>query len=269
MNINLIKQNSLGTLKLYCPNLFYYISDKDFLLFIDKAIRHTYPKGGTDKNNFIVTFFKLVNEHKLNDSNEIRNEFAYFNFLLGKSIQIGINQTKFRDLIISTLYNFELNNFLNAIGEIAALLDISNGYKFINYEVPLPNGKNVDFQLESASTKININVDVSNIYHDTDRYENEKNFETFIRKRLHDKYTAKTNDLPETEKNKVYIFPIIHGLTIKIIQSNSEFLIDINKSSTQYANSFQSFSPRVFANMGGLYYGLFSIPEFIKLGPKS
>jgi hypothetical protein len=107
----MIIDNSIEMIKRYLPNLFKYLSEKEFEVFINKAFNHTKEfGGGTPNNNFIVTFFKLIEEHNSNKSNDIRNEFGYFNHLLGEFLKYS-DQKEFKNLLLGCLYNFKRNNF--------------------------------------------------------------------------------------------------------------------------------------------------------------
>ena len=139
-------EKSIGLIKTYCPNLFLFLNEREFTTFLSKAIELTEKNNGrTPNNNFIVTFFKLLNEHKSNKSNEIRNEFGYFNYLLGEFAKYE-NKKEFKNLLLGVLYNFKSNNFHHTLGEIAVCLDLSLKHKFEKYERILDNQKSIDFE---------------------------------------------------------------------------------------------------------------------------
>lgn len=254
-------QNSIGLIKLYFPNLFKYLSEKEFTTFLSKAYIHTQKfNGGTSNNNFIVTFFKLIEEHKINQSNDIRNEFGYFNYLLGEFTKYS-NQKEFRNLLLSVLYNFEINNFHHTLGEIAVCLDLSQHGNFQKYERTLDNGKSVDFEFLSNEGKI-VYVDVVTIDYNKRRYEKEKFQDFFDNDRLKVKFNSKSKNLDKETKRKIFIFPILSGFTIEIIKEQSEYLKNISNSTIE-KNSYQSFAPRAFGNVQGTFFSLFSIEQII------
>jgi hypothetical protein len=250
--------NSIGIAEEYFPNLFNYLSKGDFETFIKKAYEHTAKfNGGTPNNNFIVTFFKLLEEHDRNESNAIRNEFGYFNYLLGEFSNYS-NQKEFKSLLIGALYNFEKSDFHHSLGEIGACLDLSRERIFKKYEQPLANGKSIDFVFSSKDGS-SIYVEVLNIDYNKSRYEKEK-FQLFLDKRLSDKFSSKSIGLDSETKKKIYIYPILNGFTTQIIKEQSEYLRNITKASIE-KNSYQSFSPKSFGNIQGTFFNLFSIDE--------
>lgn len=255
-----IIENSIGLINKYCPNLFQFLDEKEFIKFLSKAIEHTEKNNGkTTNNNFIVTFFKLMNEHKLNKSNDIRNEFRYFNYLLGKFTNYE-NIKEFKNLLLSVLYNFKSNNFHHTLAEIAVCLDLSLKNKFKKYERILENQKSLDFEFIDADGKY-ILIDVLTIDYNKDRYEKEK-FKAFLDGRLQAKHKDKSKDLDVITKNKIYVFPILSGCTVEIIKEQSEYLKNIS-SSTIEKEGFQTFPPRVFGNIQRAFFNLFTIDEII------
>lgn len=258
--------NSIGMIKLYLPNLFNYLTKKEFETFITKAICHTEKfNGGTPNNNFIVTFFKLIEEHRTNKSNDIRNEFGYFNYLLGEFSKYS-NQKEFKSLLLGALYNFERNNFHHSLGEIGVCLDLNQQADFLKYEQTLTNGKSIDFVFSTNEGKT-IYVDVVTIDYDKSRYEKDK-FESFLNKRIADKFKSKSIGLDTELQKEIYVFPILSGFTNEIIKEQAEYLLNINNSTLE-ENEYQSFSPKAFGNLQGTFFSLFSIeqiekPELIK-----
>ena len=92
-------KNSIVLMRSYCPNLFLFLKEKEFTKFLFKAFEHIEKNNGRRPNNsFILSFFKLLKEHKSNESEEIRNEFAYFNYLLGEFDKYG-NKKEFQNLL--------------------------------------------------------------------------------------------------------------------------------------------------------------------------
>lgn len=253
-------ENSIGLINKYCPNLFLFINEKEFKTFLSKAIEHTEKNNdGTPNNNFIVTFFKLINEHKSNQSNEIRNEFAYFNYLLGE-FAIYENKKEFKNLLLGVLYNFKSNNFHHTLGEIAVCLDLSLKHKFEKYERILENQKSLDFEFINANGK-SILIDVLTIDYNKDKYEKEK-FKDFLDGRLRAKFEDKSKDLDLDTKNVIFVFPILSGCTIEIIREQSEYLKNVSNSTIE-KDGFQTFPPRVFGNAQGTFFSLFKIDEII------
>ena len=250
--------NGTTLLRTYIPWLFSFLSEKDIEIFFKKA--YTQTNGiGTSNNNFIATFFMLLDEVRENKSNEIRNEFAYYNFLLSKFIETG-DCKKFKDLIASTLYNFSANNFKHVLGEIAACLDLSQQNNFIKYEAPFSNEKCIDFQFEVGS-KGNIFIEVYNIDFDCSRYEAKK-FSIFLNGRLKKKYEDKTKDLPIEDKIKIYIYPILFEISNDIVKEQEYYLKSLVNSSIE-TNGFQTIEPKSFGNIQGTFFKLFSIDEIV------
>ncbi len=263
--------NSIGLIKTYCPNLFLFLKEKEFKTFLTRAIEHTEKNnGGTPNNNFIITFFKLLNEHKSNTSNEIRNEFGYFNYLLGEFAKYE-NNKEFKNLLLGVLYNFKSSNFHHTLGEIAVFLDLSLKHKFEKYEQILVNQKSIDFEFIDTNSESML-IDVLTIDYKKDRYEKEK-FKAFLDGRLRVKFEDKSKDLDSCTKNKIYVFPILSGFTVEIIKEQSEYLKNVSNSTIEI-DGFQTFSPRVFGNIQGTFFSLFTIDEIIdpekikKLQPK-
>lgn len=253
-------ENSIGLINKYCPNLFLFLNEKEFTIFLSKAIEHTEKNnGGTPNNNFIITFFKLINEHKSNDSNDIRNEFSYFNYLLGEFASYE-NKKEFKNLLLGVLYNFKSNNFHHTLGEIAVCLDLSLKHTFEKYERILENQKSLDFEFINADGESML-IDVLTIDYNKDRYEKE-NFKTFFDGRLRVKFEDKSKDLDLDTKKKISVFPILSGCTTEIIKEQSEYLKNVS-SSTIERDGFQTFPPRAFGNVQGTFFSLFTIDEII------
>ncbi|MEP5341025.1 MAG: hypothetical protein ABJL44_00975 [Algibacter sp.] len=252
--------NSIGLIKTYCPNLFLFLNEKEFTTFLSKAIEHTEKNnGGTPNDNFIVTFFKLLNEHKSNESNEIRNEFGYFNYLLGEFDKYE-NKKEFKNLLLGVLYNFKSNNFHHTLGEIAACLDLNLKHKFKKYERILDNQKSIDFEFIDGNGKLML-IDVLTIDYKKERYEKEK-FKVFLDGRLRAKFENKSKDLDSDTKNKIFIFPILSGFTIEIIKEQSEYLRNVSNLTIE-KDGFQTFPPKAFGNVQGTFFSLFTIDEII------
>lgn len=251
--------NGIGIMKMYLPNLFEFISEKEFEQFLRKSYLHSEKHGGgTPYNNFLVIFFKLIEEHCTNSSTKIRDEFKYFNFLLGKFIEFG--KTKdFKDLIMSTINNFKANNFKHILGEIAACIDISNKAMFLKYEKVLENGKSLDFHFRAG--RHDFYIDVVNIDFDASKYEKNK-FQKFLDRRLLQKFESKSINLSAEIKTNIVIYPILYGFTVEIIKEQEEYLKSIHHS-TFIKNGFQSFEPKCFGNIQGTFFNLFSIEEII------
>lgn len=251
--------NGIGLMKMYLPNLFEFISEKEFEQYLRKSYNHSEEHGGgTPYNNFSVTFFKLIEEHRFNSSSEIRNEFGYFNFLLGKFKEFG-NAKDFKNLIISTLNNFKANNFKHILGEIAAYVDFTNKATFVKYEKVLDNGKSLDFHFEEG--KQDFYIDVVNIDFEASKYEKE-NFQKFLDGRLLQKFESKSINLCDEAKTHIVIYPILYGFTVEIIKEQVEYLKSIHLSKFS-KNGFQSLEPKCFGNIHGTFFNLFSIDEIV------
>jgi len=252
-------ENGIGVIKTYLPNLFVYISEKEFEKYLRKSYIHSEENGGrTPHNNFLVTFFKLIEEHYTNTSSELREEFGYFNFLLGKHKEFG-NPKNFKNLIISTLNNFKSNNFKHILGEIAACVDISNKANFIKYETVLENGKSIDFHFEME--KHDFYIDVVSFEFDAKKYEKE-NFKKFLDGRLLQKFEDKSKNLSDDLKKQIVVYPILYGFTVEIIKEQEEYLKSIHLA--RFDNiGFQSFEPKCFGKIQGTFFNLFSIDEIV------
>lgn len=252
--------NSVGLIKIYCPNLFLFLNVTEFTTFLVKAFEYTKENnGGTPNNNFIITFFMLIEEHKSNKSKEIRNEFGYFNYLLGEFGKYE-NKKEFKNLLLGVLYNFKSNNFHHTLGEIAVCLDLNLMYKFEKYERILENQKSIDFEF-ITSNGVTILVDVLTIDYKKERYEKDK-FQTFFDGRLRAKFDDKGKDLDLDTKSKIFVFPILSGCSVEIIKEQAEYLKSVS-SSTIEKNGFQTFPPRAFGSVQGSFFSLFSIDEII------
>ncbi|WP_422082022.1 hypothetical protein [Ulvibacterium sp.] len=253
-------RSSIEIINLYLPNLWKYLNEAEFKTFLSKAFEHTEKhNGGTPNNNFIVTFFELVKEHNTNNSRIIRNEFGYFNHLLGEFEKFG-NRREFKNLLVAALYNFERNNFHHTLGEIAACLDLSLNHAFQKYERRLENQKSIDFEFvrENGDT---ILVDVLTIDYNKSRYEKEK-FKIFLDGRLDTKFNEKSKDLDLELKRKIFVFPILSGFTIDIIKEQSDYLKNVSNSTIE-ENGFQTYAPKAFGNVQGTFFSLFTIDEII------
>lgn len=251
--------NGIGLMKMYLPNLFEYITEKEFEMFLRKSYNHSEQHGGgTPYNNFLVTFFKLVGEHHTNTSEEIRNEFGYFNFLLGKFKEFGEGKN-FKNLIISALNNFKNSNFKHLLGEIAACVDLNTKAQFVKYEKILENGKSIDFHFEIQ--KRSFYIDVVSFDFDIKKYEKE-NFQKFLNGRILQKFESKSVDLNNEVKKQIIIYPILYGFTTDIIKEQEEYLKSIHLA-TFATSGFQSFEPKCFGNIQGTFFNLFSIDQIV------
>lgn len=250
-------KNGINIMNIYIPNLFLFLKEKDIENFLRKSHKHT-GGIGTANNNFIVTFFMLIEEISENKSKIIRNEFGYFNFLLGKFNEIG-NNKKFKELINASLNNFSSNNFKHILGEIAACVDITAKGDFVQYEKILENGKSLDFHFRKE--KLDFYIDVVNIDFDAKKYEKE-NFQKFLDRRLKQKFEDKSINLSNELKTQIIIYPILYGFTLEIVKEQEEYLKSIHLSK-YHKNGFQSFEPRSFGNIQGTFFNLFSIDEIV------
>lgn len=259
MNDTMIS-NGIGLMKKYLPNLFVYISEKEFEQFLRKSYQHTEKNGGgTPNNNFLFTFFKLIDEHYNNKSNDIRNEFGYFNFLLEKFIEFGQNKD-FKNLIKGSLTNFKSSNFKHVLGEAAACVDLCSKAKFLKYEIVLENKKSLDFQFQFEENHT-FYIDVVSYDFDKTKYENEK-FEKFLDDRLLKKFNEKVHGLEDDLKERVIIYPILYGFTIEIVKEQEKYLKSIKLSRVK-TKGFQSFEPKFFGNIQGTFFNLFSVNQIV------
>lgn len=253
-------ENSIGLIKMYCPNLFLYLKEKEFISFLSNAIKYTNKNGGgTTSNNFIVTFFELIKEHNNNNSNIVRSEFSYFNYLLGEFQKYG-SKKEFKNLLIGAINNFKQNNFHHALGEIAVCLNCSLKNNFEKYERELINNKSIDLEFTNVN-KETILVEVLTIDYLKSKYEKE-NFKTFLDGRLRNKFKDKTKDLELNFKRKIKVFPVLNGFTIEIIKEQSEYLKNVSNSTIE-KDGFQTYQPRAFGNIQGTFFNLFTIDEII------
>jgi hypothetical protein len=245
--------------QLYIPNLFSLLTNNEFLNFIENSYAFTILNDGKTANtNFLATFLMLFDEEAKNDSQEIRNELGYFNFLLGEFAKIEKNK-EFKNLVLSVVNNFEKNDFKNVLGEIAVCLVLSNNFELIKYESVQQNNKSIDFEFKDADGKKFL-VEVLNIEYNSRKYEKGNPFEKFICGRLEEKYKEKTKDLSDNDKSRILIFPIIHGFSIEIVCENILFLTTINKKHFQ-KDRFNSCNPMSFAKVQGTYFDLFTMKE--------
>jgi hypothetical protein len=245
--------------QLYIPNLLSLFSENEFKIFLEKSYNFTVLYyGKTANTNFLATFLMLVREVAGNKSNKIRNEWGYFNYLLGEFTKIE-NNKQFKNLVSSVINNYEKNDFKNVLGEIAVCLRLSAKYQLLKYEKVLENGKNIDFEFKDKKGEIFL-IEVLNIEYDSTRYEGGKTFEKFICGRLEKKFNEKSLDLDDHYKRRILIFPIIHGFTIDIFRENELFLTTLNKSRFP-ENEFNSFNPMSFAKVQDTFFDLFTVEE--------
>jgi|GEM_PF-3489063 len=253
-------KNSIFLFKTYCPNLFLYLTEKEFETFLSKAFKHTTENNnGTPNNNFIVTFFELLREHRYNHSQIIKSEFRYFNYLLGEFKNYS-NAKEFKNLLKGALYNFKQSNFHHALGEIAACLDFSSKYEFKKYEKSVGIKKSIDLEFQTDEKEFLL-IEVFTIDFDKTRYESEK-FKKYFDGKLKDKFESKTMDLDLTLKRKISLFPILSGFTVEIIREQSHYLKTICNS-TFDSEGFQTYVPKAFGNIQGTFFNLFTIDEII------
>ncbi|MFV8327622.1 hypothetical protein [Flavobacterium sp. ZS1P14] len=254
-----IIENSKKLFQLYIPNLLSLLTGNEFLNFIEKSYTFTVLNDGKTANrNFLVTFLLLVEEVAKNESQEIRNELGYFNFLLGEFAKIEKNK-EFKNLVLSVVNNFEQNDFKNVLGEIAVCLVLSNNAELLKYESVQQNNKSIDFEFKDADGNTFL-VEVLNIEYNSAKYEKGNPFEKFICGRLETKFNEKSMDLSVPDKNRILIFPIIHGFSIEIVRENILYLTTINKKRFP-KDGFNSFNPMSFAKVQGTYFSLFTMEE--------
>ncbi|MNU87709.1 hypothetical protein D3C71_774980 [compost metagenome] len=254
-----IIENSKKLLQLHIPNLLRLLTENEFISFIKKSYEFTVLNDGKTANtNFLATFLMLVEEVAENKSQEIRNELGYFNFLLGEFAKTKKNK-EFKNLVLSVVNNFEKNDFKNTLGEIAVCLTLSNNSELIKYESVQRNNKSIDFEFKDADGNTFL-VEVLNIEYNSARYEKGDPFEKFICGRLETKFNEKSTDLSDHDKNRMLIFPIIHGVSIEIVRENISFLTSINKKRFP-KEGFNSFNPMSFAKVQGTYFRLFTMEE--------
>ena len=245
--------------QLYIPNLLSLLTENEFLNFIEKAYNFTIEHDDKTANrNFVANFLMLVKEVAKNESEEIRNEFGYFNFLLGEFAKVD-NNKEFKNLVLGVINNFEKNDFKNVLGEIAACLVLSNKAELVKYERVQENNKSMDFEFKDAEGNLFL-VEALNIEYKSDKYEKGAPFEKFICHRLENKFNEKSINLSDNDKCRILIFPIIHGISIQIVRENLSFLTTIYKKRFP-KDKFNSFNPMAFAKVQGTYFSLFTMEE--------
>jgi hypothetical protein len=242
MNIETITTNSIGLIKLYCPNLFRFITEAEFSDFIRKSYQFVEENEGKEKRaNFLSSLLELSIEHVENNSKQIRIEYVTLNVLLTEGIfnQFG---KKLKGLIKGSILNFSDQLILDVMGELGACSALSSKFYFENYEHILSNGKSIDFVF--SQQKNHMFIEILNIKIDASKYQ-EKDFNLFLSKRVLDKYRTKTKGLPLEEKEKVCIFPVLHGATLTLIQEQKQILSNfIDYMKNEY--EIKSFSPFTF-----------------------
>lgn len=254
-----IIENSKKLFQLYIPNLLSLLTENEFLSFIEKSYTFTILNDGKTANgNFIATFLMLVEEVAKNESQEIRNELGYFNYLLGEFAKIEKNK-EFKNLVLAVINNFEKNDFKNVLGEIAVCLVLSNKAELLKYESVQQNNKSIDFEFKDVDGDTFL-VEVLNIEYNSTKYEKGNPFEKFICGRLETKFNEKSIALNDNDKNRIWIFPIIHGFSIEIVRENILFLTTINKKCFP-KDKFNSFNPMCFAKVQGTHFNLFTMEE--------
>lgn len=254
-----IIENFKKNFQMYIPNLLSLLTENEFLNFIEKSSTFTVLNDGKTANrNFLATFLMLVEEVAKNESQEIRNELGYFNFLLGEFAKIKKNK-EFKNLVLGVVNNFEKNDFKNVLGEIAVCLVLSNKAKLLKYESVQQNNRSIDFEFKDTDGNTFL-VDVLNIDYNSAKYEKGNPFEKFICGRLEKKFNEKSEYLSDQDKNRMLIFPVIHGFSIEIVRENILFLITINEKRFP-KDGFSSFNPMSFAKVQGTYFSLFTMEE--------
>ncbi|PKV51908.1 hypothetical protein ATE84_4008 [Aquimarina sp. MAR_2010_214] len=273
MNITVIKANGLEIIKLYIPNLLLYLTKREIEDFIEKGYNYSLTiEEGTHINNFLGLFLQLVKSHFGKGSEIFLNEIKIFDYLIGKFHSVVGENKGFKSLLLGNINDFKQNNFLNSLSEIAALLELTKQYSFLNYEAPLPNGKTIDFQLKNIKTGKEILIDVVSIYFDPLRYENKKGIRKFINHRINTKYDSKVNGLGKSHKSDIYIFPVYHdvsGLHKKsqaILESNKKFLLSIKRKNCFLIKN-KTFKIHFFVNSNFEKYNLVAASEYFKLLP--
>ena len=200
----------------------------------------------------------LVEEINDNKSEDMRNLFGYYNFLLGK-FNVKGNNKKFKELINASLNNFSADNFKHILGEIAACEDISSKAEFVKYEKTFENKKSLDFHFKNGND--DFYIDVVNIDFNATKYEKE-NFKKFLNRRLLQKFEDKSINLNDELKNQIIIYPILHGFTVEIVKEQEEYLKSIHLAK-YHKNGFQCFEPRLFGNIQKTFFNLFSIDQIV------
>lgn len=223
-------QNTKNILELYCPNLLFYINDKDIKKLIERSYNQSLKNKDEAIEGFMKVIFMLIIEYKENKATNIRKEFWYFNYLLGKALEILGDSKAFKELIISLLLNLKTNNFINGLSEIAVLVDCIDreNLSLLHYEFVLSNGKSIDLQLIDSDNN-DFYIEILNIFFNNSKYESSNKFIAFIEKRLQDKFLDKTKGLNNSYTKKVYIAIVIHGLTTEIILENNLFFKNVNE----------------------------------------
>jgi len=253
----IIKNNVYLLLEKHLPNILHFIDQKDINQFVDRAGKFIKLNDGKKKpRNFLSFILDLLQKEKKRDPN--LKEVEYYNYLLGKMQEIIPNSNEFGNLIRSVIFNFSTNNFHNFIAEVGALLELSEKYKFIEYEVNLPNGKQADLLLyDSDGTELY--VDIVTIHFDSMNYVNQEEFEKLINNKIIDKFQKTTKGIPKERRSNIYIFPVIQGLTPKILKSNIDYFDTFKEKMKN--DQYNSFSPHFFGSIQGTFFTLFSIQK--------
>ncbi len=261
MNIDNIKINSVHLLRTHLPKLFDFINDKDLYDYIDSSLKFSKQRDGQRINaNFSKILLDLATEVKVNNRWTIRNEMYYINSLFDQFVQLEESRSNFKNLIKSALFNHNDQNFLNVIGELGACYDLCRKYQYLGYEIPLNNGYSIDFKFGKRDGDY-ILVEILNSQYDPSKYEDNDSFERLIIHRLTKKITEKKILILDKEIiDRIYIFPIIHGITPEIIKANHEFLNSIEKNDL---NGVKCINPKYFGSIGKKY-SLLSTEEIFK-----
>ncbi|MFC0878901.1 hypothetical protein ACE01N_20070 [Saccharicrinis sp. FJH2] len=245
-----IIKNSIELINTYCPNLFRFITKSEFSDFIRKSILFVEKNEEIEMSaNFLSSMFELINELEKNASNQIRIEYGTLNYLLGEGIKRNLG-SKFKHLVKGSILNFSDQSILDVMGELAACITLDKTYQFENYEYVLQNKKSIDFVFLNQSTPLLI--EVLNVKINQNKYD-KSNFINFLTKRIVDKHEDKTQNLPDIEKDKIYIFPILHELTESIIQEQK---LNLSKFNTKLKDelNINCFLPHTFCRYVDEYY---------------
>ena len=126
--------------------------------------------------------------------------------------QLSVEEKRLiRSSIQGVLINFD-RKYLNFAGELAVLNNLlkSKTYRLKQVEAKLPNGKSLDFSLESLKSGSITHVEVMNIHLDEGRVSaDEEAISKFLTGRITDKFNEKREGLKESVD--FFIVPVLWG----------------------------------------------------------
>lgn len=187
--------NIHDSLKRHLPSLTSLVGDRDFawVLINRKFIEHMAGRhddyvGGGNHLLVPINFYDVITQTLLGNGN-YHYLFTYFDNVLKELNQHIPEDKKFlvRGILKNMLINMDMR-FLNFVGELSILNNlIKTGFRLEKVEELLPNGKRVDFTVQSAQG-ITEMVEVVNIFLEGAEEYDDGRLIQFVKGKLLNKY---------------------------------------------------------------------------------